>query len=77
MVLKYKDNRDILIRRSVMQLLPILASYNTNVFVSSYLHPSMTYLLNQLKKEKDRSIGTRLLGSWPIHNIHSSVSVNW
>ncbi|GAO47492.1 hypothetical protein G7K_1698-t1 [Saitoella complicata NRRL Y-17804] len=54
-VLRYKDHRDALIRRSVISLIPTLAAYNPNEFVASYLHKCMLHLLGLLKKEKDRT----------------------
>lgn len=56
-VLKYKDNRDPVVRRAVMLISPVLASYNPNVFVSTHLHQVMLYTMSQLKKDKDRSSG--------------------
>jgi FKBP12-rapamycin complex-associated protein len=53
-VLKYKDNRDIVVRKTVMNLFPVLAAYNPNVFVERYLHQTMFFLLAQLKKDRDR-----------------------
>ncbi|KTW30812.1 hypothetical protein T552_00524 [Pneumocystis carinii B80] len=54
-VLSYKDHKEALIRRTVVSLIPILAGYNSEKFVSSYLHKSMLHLLGQLKKNRDRT----------------------
>jgi FKBP12-rapamycin complex-associated protein len=54
-VLRYKDHRDALIRRQVVALIPILASYAPTEFVGSYLHKFMSHLNNQLRKDKERN----------------------
>lgn len=56
-VLKHKDHRDALIRKTVVLIIPNLANYNPPVFVASYLQKCMIHLLAQLKKEKDRKEG--------------------
>ena len=55
LILKYKDHRDVLIRKTVIQIIPALATFETDTFVSNYLNSAMNHLLGQLKKEKDRS----------------------
>ena len=57
-VFKYKDHRDALVRRTVMALLPLLATFDTATFTKSFMEPCMAYLLSQLRKEKERSAGT-------------------
>ncbi|KAI9850778.1 MAG: phosphatidylinositol kinase- protein kinase tor1 [Thelocarpon superellum] len=54
-VLRYKDHREPLIRRQVVILIPILASYAPQDFVNSYMHKFMTHLSSQLRREKDRN----------------------
>jgi serine/threonine-protein kinase mTOR len=54
-VLRHRDHKDGLIRRTVVSLIPSLAGYNPEEFVATYLHKCMGHLLGQLKKEKDRS----------------------
>ena len=54
-VLSYRDHRENLVRRAVIELIPTLASYNHQEFIASYLHRCMIYLLGQLKKERDRT----------------------
>lgn len=54
-VLKYKDHKDPLIRHTVVYILPDLAKYNPVEFTKRYLVDSMTHLVGQLKKEKDRA----------------------
>jgi len=78
-VLKNRDNKDSLIRRTVISLMSDLADFdaransqansqtnsqnsqnasqqNSQIFVKNYLDDCMVYLLNQLKKDRDRSI---------------------
>src|SRR6266480_4809405 len=55
-VLKFKDYRDGLIRKTVISLIPVLAEFDDKEFVTNYVHKSMLYLLSQLKKDRDRSI---------------------
>jgi FKBP12-rapamycin complex-associated protein len=54
-IFQYKDHRDPLVRRAVIELIPTLASYNHLDFTQHYLHKSMVYLLGQLKKDRDRT----------------------
>ncbi|KAK9433284.1 armadillo-type protein, partial [Lipomyces doorenjongii] len=54
-VLKYKDHRDNLVRRTVLVMMPNLASYNPNDFASKYMHKCMLHLLGQLKKDRERN----------------------
>lgn len=57
-ILQYKDHRDPLVRRAVIELIPTLASYNHNDFTPNYLHKTMLFLLSQLKKDRgDRTTG--------------------
>lgn len=62
LVLRYMEHRDNLIRRTVVALIPTLASYNPVEFTSTYLQKSMTHLLAQLKKERDRSFSFVAIG---------------
>jgi FKBP12-rapamycin complex-associated protein len=66
LVLRYKEHRDLLIRRMVVSLIPTLASYNPSDFTGSYLAKSMSYLLAQLKKERDRTSSYVAIGEVAI-----------
>ena len=57
MVLRYKEHKDILIRRTVMSLIPTLAVYDTQTFSELFLHKVMSHLLSQLKRPAERSLG--------------------
>ncbi|KAI5480415.1 FKBP12-rapamycin complex-associated protein [Pseudohyphozyma bogoriensis] len=63
----YKDHRDPLVRRAVIELIPTLASYNHNEFKELYLHRSMLYLLGQLKKDRDRTTSFHAIGHVAMH----------
>ncbi|EXX76507.1 Tor2p [Rhizophagus irregularis DAOM 197198w] len=65
-VLRYKDHRDGLIRRTVISLIPVLAEFDNKEFVATYVHKCMLYLLAQLKKERDRSISFIAIGQVAI-----------
>ncbi|KAM0752153.1 FAT-domain-containing protein [Meredithblackwellia eburnea MCA 4105] len=63
----YKDHRDPLVRRAVIELMPTLASYNQNTFIEQYLHKTMLYLLGQLKKDRDRTTSFHAIGHVAMH----------
>ncbi|CAG8528851.1 8861_t:CDS:10, partial [Acaulospora morrowiae] len=54
-ILRYKDHRDGLIRRTVISLIPVLAEFDDKEFVATNVHKCMVYLLAQLKRDRDRS----------------------
>lgn len=66
-ILQYKDHRDPLVRRAVIELIPTLASYNHTDFTAHYLHKSMVYLLGQLKKDRDRTTSYHAIGHVAVH----------
>lgn len=55
--LEKKDSRDQLIRKTVVTMIPTLASYDPTTFAERYLHQSMQHLLGLLRKERDRRDG--------------------
>ncbi|KAF9172143.1 phosphatidylinositol kinase- protein kinase tor1 [Mortierella sp. AD011] len=69
-VLRLKDHRDSLIRRTVMHLLPVLAAYDPSDFMVFYMDRSMSHLLGQIQVDKewkaandaDRSIAFQAIG---------------
>ncbi|KAI0836439.1 FAT-domain-containing protein [Hypoxylon sp. FL0890] len=54
-VLRHKDHRDVTIRKTVVLLIPVLANYSPADFGHIYLHRFMGYLINMLKKDKERN----------------------
>ncbi|KAM0787611.1 hypothetical protein ACM66B_003678 [Microbotryomycetes sp. NB124-2] len=67
-ILSYRDHRDPLVRRAVIELIPTLASYNTHEFVPNYLHKTMLFLLSQLKKDRgDRTTAFHAIGHVAMH----------
>ncbi|KAI8344851.1 armadillo-type protein [Chlamydoabsidia padenii] len=52
--LRLKDSRDLLIRKTVVAIIPTLASYDPSTFAELYLRKSMSHLLSLLKKDRDK-----------------------
>lgn len=67
-VYKHKDNRDAVIRGTVVLLIPDLASYSPADFASGWLRKFMIYLYGMLKKDKERNEAFLAVG-----NIANSV----
>jgi FKBP12-rapamycin complex-associated protein len=59
-ILRFRSHRDSLIRRLVMTLIPVLASYDTETFCDLYLKKSMAHLAGVLDKPNDRHMGKYL-----------------
>lgn len=57
-ILSFREHKDALIRRTVIHLIPTMASYDTQSFTESVLHKAMSHLLAQLKKP-ERDLCTR------------------
>jgi FKBP12-rapamycin complex-associated protein len=51
-VLRYKEHKDPLIRKTVMMIIPDLAQLDVDEFVASYFSSSIIYVLGQLKRER-------------------------
>lgn len=62
-VFKHKDHRDPTIRKTVVTLIPDLASYAPAAFASKYLHQFMLYLSGMLKREKERNDAFLAIGN--------------
>ncbi|RKP11235.1 armadillo-type protein, partial [Piptocephalis cylindrospora] len=56
LALHHKDHKDPLVRRMVMSLMPTLAKFNPEDFSAHYLQRAMAFLLNQLRKDRDKNI---------------------
>ncbi|KAK7428315.1 phosphatidylinositol kinase-related protein kinase tor1 [Neonectria magnoliae] len=67
-VFKHKDHRDPTIRKTVVLLIPDLASYSPADFANAWLHKFMVYLSSMLKKDKERNDAFLAIG-----NIANSV----
>lgn len=61
-VLRYKDSKEPMVRRTVICILPDLAKYNPIEFTKRYLVDSMSHLIGQLKKERERSLVFESIG---------------
>ncbi|KAM0212597.1 hypothetical protein ACHAPA_002936 [Fusarium lateritium] len=67
-VFKHKDHKDPTIRKTVVLLIPDLASYSPADFAHTWLHKFMVYLSSMLKKDKERNDAFLAIG-----NIANSV----
>ena len=56
-ILRFREHKDSLVRRTVIFLCPTMAAFDPDAFVGIYLGICMTYLLGQLRRDKDRSSG--------------------
>ncbi|KAI7861526.1 armadillo-type protein [Spinellus fusiger] len=52
--LRLKDLSNTLIRKTVVAIIPTLASYDPSTFAELYLDKSMRHLLNHLRKDRDK-----------------------
>ena len=59
---RLKDSKDPIIRRSVIQTIPVLASFDPSEFSASYLNNFMLYMLAQIKKEKEKIVFFQAVG---------------
>ena len=57
LTLKYRDSKEVVVRKAVITLIPSMATYDSVEFEVHYLHRSMAYLLQALGKPTDRDIG--------------------
>ena len=62
-VFRHKDHRDAIIRRTVVLLVPDLASYSPSDFAHNWLHKFMVYLSGMLKKDKERNDAFLAIGN--------------
>ena len=57
-IMKFRDHRDPLVRKTVIGMTPTLAELDPDQFFrENYLASSMSYLVAQLKKDKERAVG--------------------
>lgn len=57
LTLRYRDSKEAVVRKSVISLIPSMATYDSDEFEQNYLHRSIAYLLQALQKPTDRDIG--------------------
>ena len=55
LILRLHRHRDPLIRRTVTNLIPVLAAYDPQYYAEEHLSPVMSTLIEQLRRERDRS----------------------
>ncbi len=72
-VMKFKDNRDKLIKRTVIQMLAILASFSPQQFIMCQLAEVMTWLLSLFTREKkgkvEKSAAFLAIGQIAVVNL--------
>lgn len=56
-IIRFKNSRDVLVRKMVITLIPTLSGYDTQTFSEHFLHKAMAHLLDQLQKPTERSFG--------------------
>ncbi len=61
-VIKFKDHKDPLVRKTTISLVPVLAGFNPPAFNLSHLQPWATYMLAVMKKEKGPERSAAFLG---------------
>ena len=61
-VLKFKDHKDPLVRKTTISLVPVLAGFNQQAFNLSHLEPCASYMLTVMKKEKGTERSAAFLG---------------
>ena len=57
LTLKYRDSKELVVRKAVITLIPSMATYDSDEFEAHYLDRSMGYLFQALSKATDRDIG--------------------
>lgn len=62
-VFRLRDHREQIIRKQVVQLIPILADYSPTDFSQHYLHKFMMFLSGMLKKDKERNDAFLAIGN--------------
>lgn len=67
-ILRYKDNRDKVIRKTVITLYPIMAQFSPEKFISTCLEEVVGHLLNLLKKDIERGTCFISLGEVTLVN---------
>ncbi|KDQ22311.1 hypothetical protein PLEOSDRAFT_1051426 [Pleurotus ostreatus PC15] len=61
-ILRFKAHKDNLVRKTVITLIPTLASYGTAAFIEHFLHKAVGHLLTQLDKPSERHFAFIAIG---------------
>ncbi|KAJ3064819.1 phosphatidylinositol kinase- protein kinase tor1, partial [Podochytrium sp. JEL0797] len=64
LILRNRDSKDTLVRKTVISLCSTLASFNTASFLSMHFNTYLPYLLGQLRREKDLLTVNRAFASF-------------
>lgn len=74
--MKYKDHKEALIKKTVIALIPDLATFNPTDFSNIYMNLWMNHLLSQLKKEKEKYTGSKSI-NFSIFSYWKNISCYW
>lgn len=77
LTLKYRDSKEVVIRKAVITLIPNMATFDSEAFETHYLQRSMSYLLQSLGKPTDRDIGESTDTRRDADGQRTSPSVIW
>jgi FKBP12-rapamycin complex-associated protein len=55
-IFRLREHKEFIVRKTVVSSFPGLAKHESDFFVKDYLHFTVDFLLNQARKEKDKSI---------------------
>ena len=72
-VLRYRDHRDRLVRRTVIALIPRLANYAPDAFVRGYLGTCLAHLIQSLKHTSKRATAFIAMGKMSLAVKHHIV----
>eukprot|EP01135_Chromosphaera_perkinsii_P003113 Nk52_evm2s236 gene=Nk52_evmTU2s236 len=56
LILSFKDSRNVHIQRTVITLIPAFANFCTEIFIRKYLKPSMVYIVQILRSQREKSL---------------------
>ncbi|PHU26335.1 Serine/threonine-protein kinase TOR [Capsicum chinense] len=74
-VLRYLENRDRLVRLSITSLLPRIAHFLRDQFVTNYLMICMNHILHVLKIPANVPVGSSFLGRWLVLWMVNSLTI--
>ena len=58
--MRHREHKDSLIKKTVIALVPTLAAFDPEMFVTVQFPSWMSYLVAQIKRERDRQGGTAI-----------------
>lgn len=67
LILRFKDHKEPLIRRTVITLIPAMGTYDQQAFQELFLHRSMAHLQHQLSKPGERDAAFLAIGHLAVN----------